>query len=160
EPLVGVQSTGRGPRPTQGGHAWWLIYALAALSASLWIGHPALASFGGALPTCITLFGLFLVTERTTIRFEVGRQTWHVGMAEFPVALGLFVVEPRALLLCRIASGLILYGISRRYSLQKTVFNLVLISLEVAIASMIFLTLGEPVIGNPAKWSAIAEPVN
>src|SRR5215470_3280467 len=159
EPFVGVQSTSRRPRPPRG-RAWWLIYALAASSASLWIGHPALSSFGGALPTCITLFGLFLITERTTIRFEFGRQTVHVGMAEFPVALGLFVVEPRALLLCRVASGLVVYGMSRRYSPQKKVFNLVLISFEVAIASTIFLALGQPVIGNPVNWHAVAEPGN
>jgi diguanylate cyclase (GGDEF)-like protein len=106
----------------------------------------------------IALIGLFLVTERTTIRIEFGRQTWYVGMAEFPLALGLFAVDPRTLVICRFASALVVYALSRRISFQKKVFNLVLITLETAIACLVFQLLSSaPAAGN---WPDIADPVN
>jgi diguanylate cyclase (GGDEF)-like protein len=94
------------------------------------------------------------MTERTKIRVEVRRQTLHVGMAEFPLAVSLFVVEPRAILLCRLASAAVVFGVSHKYSPQKKAFNLALISLEVAIACMIFSAFGRPVATDPVNWLA------
>ncbi|HSV67850.1 MAG TPA: EAL domain-containing protein [Mycobacteriales bacterium] len=120
----------------------------------MWAFYPPLATLGGPVLACAALVGLFALAELVPVRVEIRQQTWLVSMAEIPMVLGLFLVQPRSLLVCRLAAAVIVYGYKRSFVLLKRVFNLALFSLEVAIACAVFRAVGAPEPKDPWNWLA------
>ncbi len=96
----------------------------------------------------------FTLSESLVIHLPVQRDSHTVSMSEIPLVLGLAMASPLAVILGRIAAGVLVLG-ARRQPAIKLLFNLVLFTLETTIALVVFhqvLGAGDPV--SPLGWVA------
>ena len=135
--------------------AWWLVVALVTVTTLAWTTYPSLAGWHGKLFIWCALVALFGIFEATQVRVEIRRQTWIFGVGEVPLVLGLFLVQPGALLLARLAAAAPRYVMQRRSSVEKKAFNLALFSLEVAVACVVFNAFADNRdLAQPINWVA------
>ncbi|CAA9357040.1 MAG: diguanylate cyclase/phosphodiesterase (GGDEF & EAL domains) with PAS/PAC sensor(s) [uncultured Frankineae bacterium] len=114
-----------------------------------WFPAPAPDTF----LTWACLLVAFVVAESTQLHVELRRQTVSLSLSELPLVLGLFLVDPLALLLVRLG-GSLLVAAWRRPRLFKTAFNTVLFTLEVALAVSLFSLVRGASDGGPQAWAA------
>ena len=76
----------------------------------------------GSLPLGVAFLGLFAFADATLLRFEIRRQSFSLTLAEVPLLLGLFYLPPLTLLLVRVLSVVLLYGV-KRAGVIKLSFN-------------------------------------
>ncbi len=101
------------------------------------------------------LTAAFAATEVVQLHIEVNRQAWLLSLSEVPFVLGLFVLPPHLLLICRLV-GLLIVDV-RRTSLPKVAFNAVTVTVEVATVYLVFATFAgsrPPEPTDPAAWGA------
>jgi len=120
---------------------WWRV----ASSLPLW---------GGRWTWALALTVSFAVTESAQLHVEFRRQTLSLSLSEIPLVLGLFLVGPLPLLLCRLV-GTLLIARRRRTALFKVCFNVLVFTGDVAMVVLLFHALAgrHPSIG-PQVWLA------
>ena len=138
------------------------LLALAALAAWL-VAVPAVADLERPGPlggpdvgspwTWLCLAVAFGVAESTQLHVELRRQTVSLSLSELPLVLGLFLVDPVALVLVRL-SGSLLVAAWRRSRAFKTAFNTILFCLEVALAVVLFDGVRDGALAGPQAWFA------
>ncbi len=144
---------------TKGGNSpsrrrvWLFIASLAVVSAALWLAAPPLTGFGGGLIPWAAIAVVFGLVEVSKLQFEVRRQAWYFALADIPIILALFLLEPRAGLLARLLPAVVVVGL-RRTALAKKLFNITLFSLDQAVAYLAFARLGTHDPANPRDWLA------
>jgi diguanylate cyclase (GGDEF)-like protein len=109
-----------------------LTALVAGAGAVLWLGLlPIETAAGSAFWLAVAvLTAAFVVTESTQIHVELNRQTVSLSLSELPLVVGLFLVDPVALLLARL-TGALLVAVGRRTAPYKAGFNTALFTLEV-----------------------------
>jgi hypothetical protein len=113
---------------------------------------PAAAPFG--MPLVVMLLA-FAAVEAFVVHVRLGRNANSFSLSEFPLVIGLCVLDPVALVLARlVGSGAVLLSV-RRQSAQKLAFNLALFALETVVALLVWNALGggtDPL--GPRGWLA------
>jgi diguanylate cyclase (GGDEF)-like protein len=133
---------------------WLLIVAqfgvVAAVAARHWDGH-----FDQVFDRPLLVAGvfvLFAIAQSTELRFEVGRQGVSTFIADIPLVIGLFYVHPVALLAARLLAS-VLWGVSRRLTFTKSVFNVAMMTAEAGVAVAIFYAMpAGNGITDPNSW--------
>jgi diguanylate cyclase (GGDEF)-like protein len=132
---------------------WLLIAILVVANVLVWSSVPSLHGFGHNWMAIAIIATLFVLTEIPTLHVEVGRQTWYFALAEVPIVLSLFLLDPMAGLLARTIASVLVFG-ARRTSLEKRAFNIALFSFDVAIGYLVFDGLGAHDVASPRDWLA------
>ena len=136
---------------------------VALLSAGLGAAALAVVVAGGGpsfpvvtLPAAPLLLAAgFALAERFVVHLPLGRQTHASSLAEVPLVVGLYAVDPLTLVVARLvgcASALL----SLRVAPVKVAFNLCQWALETAIAASLWWAIasrGEPL--GPAGWLGV-----
>ncbi|MBI1758986.1 MAG: GGDEF domain-containing protein [Actinobacteria bacterium] len=133
---------------------WWLTAAIAAPSIAAWTLHPLLRVSGGSLTASAAIVALYVVVDLVPVRLEIRRQTWLFSLAETPMVVGLFLLQPASLLGARLLAMLVVFTIRRTFALHKQALNVAVVQLEVGIACLVFVTLGDRVPTDPLNWLA------
>ncbi len=144
-------------------HAAWrrllpLTCATLLLSVGLWLlvphGRALHALSGGQLVLAWALLAAgFLSSELTQAHIEVRRQTLSVSLSEAPLVLGLFLLDPFALLALRLLAAVVA-ALWRRTAVYKSAFNLALFSAEIALATAVFTLVRDEATRGPQAWTA------
>jgi len=133
-----------------------LAALLAVTTGLVWIGTDLNSADPGPSPawTPLALFAAFLVAEATHLHIEFRRQNNSISLSEIPLVLGLFLVQPLALVIVRFAA-VVVVSIRQRRAPVKAAFNLALFSAEVAVASTVFHSVGVYDGADPRSWLAV-----
>jgi signal transduction histidine kinase len=98
----------------------------------------------------------FVAGESMIIHIPVQRDSHTISMSEVPLVLGMAMATPLALVLGRLAAGLVVL-VGRRQPLLKLTFNLALFILETTVALAIYRAiLGAETPASPLGWLAAA----
>ncbi len=103
----------------------------------------------------LLLIVAFAATEVVQLQLEVNRQALLLSLSEIPFVLGLFVLPPHLLLLCRLV-GLLVVDLPRT-SPAKVAFNAVTVTTEVAAVYLVFASVAggrPPEPTDPSAWGA------
>ncbi len=96
----------------------------------------------------------FGLAEVFVVHMRLGRNAYAFSLSEIPLVVGLFFVRPDLLILARLASALVVFGV-RRTPVRKAAFNLSLFALEVAVAVIVWRSiLGDADPLGPRGWVA------
>ncbi|MEX2291841.1 MAG: GGDEF domain-containing protein [Mycobacteriales bacterium] len=119
-----------------------MISALLLLSAVLlptvWAGESASTAL--QLPWWL-LAMLFAVFHLNVLYVERGREAQTLSLTEIPMLLGLFFADARSLLLANLLSGIVAFGLVRRQTPARLLFNLALLVADVCVAWTVFTAL-------------------
>jgi diguanylate cyclase (GGDEF)-like protein len=102
-------------------------------------------------PAVVTVLTLVLAASAVTVQFR--RQAQTLSLTELPLALGLFVLSPGALVLS-MAVGNAIDGVRRRLPFYKVAFNAALVVFQVPIAVVVFRVLLHGAPTGPQGWFA------
>ncbi|GHJ46185.1 bifunctional diguanylate cyclase/phosphodiesterase [Catellatospora sp. TT07R-123] len=103
-------------------------------------------------------FALWVGAETTVLQFEVRRHGFFLTLAEIPFLLGLFYLPPVPLLLTRIAVQCIVQW-RRKVAPVKAAFNVAVMSLGTAAASLLVLIGGPIDLEDPRSWLVLVVAV-
>jgi diguanylate cyclase (GGDEF)-like protein len=84
---------------------------------------------------------MFAATVVLRVHLQFRREVHSVTMAEIPLVLGLYLVDPVGLLLARLVGGGAAIVLHARQTGRKLLFNLGLFLLEACVASLLFVRL-------------------
>ena len=96
----------------------------------------------------------FLVAEATYVHVEFRKQTNVISLSEIPLVIGLFLVNPMALIAVRLIAVLVV-SLRQRRGWVKNLFNLALFAAEVVVAAAIVTKLGSTDVADPRAWLAV-----
>ncbi len=97
------------------------------------------------------LAALFALTELVVLRVPLRREVQAVSLTEIVTVPALLLAGPGALLLGRVVGVLAVQLLHRRTPPHKAAFNTALAAAEAAVAIHVFLLLGGPAAGRPAR---------
>ena len=128
-----------------------LLLALsAALLPSVWSDQPASADL--RVPWWV-LTALFAILHLDVLYVERGREASTLALTEIPLLLGLFFADAQSLLLASLLSGLLVFGVVRRQTPGRLLFNLALSVADVCVAWTVFTALhAGPVTETATAW--------
>lgn len=130
-----------------------LFVGIMAVASAL-LSLTTLHGWGTLRPSLVLLFAaLFAVAGVAKIKLEFRKQTWALSLADIPLVIGLFLLQPAAVLVARLI-GWILHLAWWKTSPVKAAFNLVLASLEVGVVANVFWAIGGAAAGEPRNWLA------
>lgn len=154
-----IASAPPAPSPAASGHFGRRVApvttVVALVAAALW-GRVAstLPLWGGRWTWALALAVSFAVTESAQLHVKFRRQTLSLSLSEIPLVLGLFLVGPLPLLLCRLM-GTLLIARWRRTALFKVCFNVLVFTGDVAMVVLLFHALaGRNPSNGPQVWVA------
>ena len=129
------------------------VVALVTAALWWWVAD-TLPLWGGRWTWALALVVSFAVTESAQLHVEFRRQALSLSLSEIPLVLGLFLVGPLPLLLCRLA-GTLLIARRRRAALFKVCFNVLVVAGDIALVVLLFHALAgfHPSTG-PQVWAA------
>jgi len=129
------------------------VVALVTAALWWWVAD-TLPLWGGRWTWALALVVGFAVTESAQLHVEFRRQTLSLSLSEIPLVLGLFLVGPLPLLLCRLA-GTLLVARRRRTALYKVCFNVPVVAGDIALVVLLFHALaGRHPSTGPQLWLA------
>ena len=101
--------------------------------------------------TCTATIGFlavgFALSDNFAVHVEFGDNAHSFNLNELLFVLGLFLCDPRLLVLARVLAAVVVLGLLQRQTLVKLIFNICLAALEsVAVVSM-FVAF-QPLTGN------------
>ena len=129
------------------------VVALVTAALWWWVAD-TLPLWGGRWTWALGLVVGFAVTESAQLHVEFRRQTLSLSLSEIPLVLGLFLVGPLPLLLCRLA-GTLLVARRRRTALYKVCFNVPVVAGDIALVVLLFHALaGRHPSTGPQVWLA------
>jgi diguanylate cyclase (GGDEF)-like protein len=134
-----------------------LAVALAGAGAALaWLAQGAAPPpLEPELPLLV-LVAMFALAEIAVVHLPLGRETHSVSVAEVPLVLGLAMADPVALVVARVAGGLLVQLTLRRRSALKLATNTGSWTLHAGTAAFVYVVaLGAPVATSPAGWAAL-----
>lgn len=137
---------------------WALNATLAVACVLAWLiaGHDHVLSDGRSLPWWVFV-GAFLATDRARFRIEYREQGYELDLFELALVPGLVLCAPGWLILARLLSAIVNYGLLRRPVPIKLAYNLACSCLRVAVAILVYQALLQhphsP--GSAVAWLAI-----
>jgi diguanylate cyclase (GGDEF)-like protein len=118
---------------------WHLNVLLAAVAAGLFFALRPLGDVDAPLEIPFwALVGLFFVTDACMVHLHFRRDAHSFTLAEIPLVLGLFFIEPEMLFAARLLGAVPALLLVRRQTPVKLVFNLALFLVDVSLAVLIF----------------------
>jgi len=117
-----------------------LIAAAALLGYVLALPLQVERSFSRLLLAAVLALG-FAVAESLVLHVEIGDHAHSASLAELPLVLGLFWLDPLTVLAARLLAGAVVLVVVRRQSAVKVLFNLSVFALEVVAALLVFRVL-------------------
>lgn len=139
------------PTPARGAPSRWLVLlGVGALAVSAALTEAALVSYSLSVEVLpfVVLAAAFVMAELLIFHIEVRKQTFSMSLSEFPLILGILWLGA----LPTVAARLVGYSIAaavRRYPVQKSVFNLCVITLETMVLVTVVALLGT---GRTVDW--------
>jgi len=121
---------------------WHLNFILAAAAAGLFFAVRPLAPIDAPLE--IPFFGfvlLFFLTDACMVHLHFRRDAHSFTLAEIPLILGLFFIDPAGLIAARLLGALPALFLVRRQTPIKIFFNLGLFLVDASLAILIFRSL-------------------
>lgn len=118
----------------------------------------------GSWPLAGLFFLLLMVADLTPLNLEVRRQTFTQNLVEIPLLLGLVYLPPLTLITIRVAATAIC-AFYRRSQPVKAAFNIALVGLSTASATLILTVFGpaggltKADIAQPKTWLLLAAAV-
>jgi diguanylate cyclase (GGDEF)-like protein len=123
---------------------WHLNVALAGLAAALFYAVRPLDAIEAPIAIPFWAFvAMFFVTDAAMVHLHFRRDAHSFTLAEIPLVLGLFFVDPASLLLARLLGATPALLLVRRNAPVKLVFNLGLFLVDAALAVLIFRGLAQ-----------------
>jgi diguanylate cyclase (GGDEF)-like protein len=98
----------------------------------------------------------FAVGEAVVMHVELGKNAHSVSLAELTLTVGLFFLTPYQLIAARLLGGGLVLILVRRQRPLKLAFNLALWTCDVAIAAMVFHSLGGDLDASPVQMAVSA----
>ncbi|HLL69513.1 MAG TPA: GGDEF domain-containing protein [Micromonosporaceae bacterium] len=160
------------PEPRNRRRSWWIRPngRVSALSIALGLATVG-AQFAIALmhepavprvtllpmvAVAIALGIAFTATEGFVIYVRVRRGGHAIGLSEIPMVLGLLLLDPSALFICRMVGAVVGLIVVRRQRGTKLAFNLALTGAQATTAAAIFFMIGGAPGGHfgPRQWIA------
>jgi diguanylate cyclase (GGDEF)-like protein len=142
------------------------LLVAAALAGGLWINLAVLGfadhGIGAFAAPFLIATVAFAVTEAVVMHVELGKNAHSVSLAELTLTVSLFFLPMPQLPLARLLGGGVVLVLVRKQRPLKLAFNLSLWVLDVAVASLVFQTLGGSLNGGtprmvvPALAAALA----
>src|SRR5688572_1586079 len=118
---------------------WHLSAILAAAAAALFFAiRPLEAVDAPVRIPFLALVALFFLTDACMVHLHFRRDAHSFTLAEIPLVLGLFFIDPAALFAARLLGATPALLLVRRQSPVKLVFNLALFLVDVSLAVLIF----------------------
>ena len=135
----------------------WSLAAFATLVAiAVWaVATPA--SLPVKAPSLFLLFAIFLafwVTERTQLHLEFGRHALSISAPELALVVGLVEIGGVWTAVARLAAVLLVL-VPQAIGAPKTVFNLALGAIEVALAALVLSVLPPIDLVEPSAWGSL-----
>ncbi|MDH3249666.1 MAG: ATP-binding protein [Acidimicrobiia bacterium] len=93
------------------------------------------------------MVGLVVAAESSVVHFRFRRDSYTFSLSEIPLVLGLYFMEPVTFVAAHAVGNLIAFGVLRRNTPIKLVFNVAQFALQAAISILIFrsvIQLGDP----------------
>jgi diguanylate cyclase (GGDEF)-like protein len=103
--------------------------------------------------TAAVVAALYLLAEVSMFHVEVRGQAFSVTLSDLPLVLGIFLLTPEWLLLVALVP-VILVGLLRRTDVSKALFNVGLLTLEVAVATLLLDALAPTRTPDVWSWAA------
>ncbi len=91
----------------------------------------------------------FAVGEAVVVHVELGKNAHTVSLAELTLTISMFFLPPLQLPLARVLGGAVVLIAVRRQRPLKLAFNVALWTVDVAVASLVFRSLGGALHGSP-----------
>jgi hypothetical protein len=123
---------------------WHLNVILAAAAAGLFFAVRPLAPVDAPLE--IPFFGfvlLFFLTDACMVHLHFRRDAHSFTLAEIPLVLGLFFIDPAGLIAARLLGAVPALFLVRRQTPTKLFFNLGLFLVDASLAILIFRSLAQ-----------------
>jgi diguanylate cyclase (GGDEF)-like protein len=125
---------------------WALSAALVAVAAVLYFGYVIRLPAPGLqvqVPWW-ALAGLFIVSEIAVVHIQFRRDSTSFSLNELPLVAGLYFTNPAGMVAAQAVGAAIALALHRRQPPLKLVFNVAKLSLEAAVAQLVF----HAVVGN------------
>jgi diguanylate cyclase (GGDEF)-like protein len=134
--MAGLRRAGTTNRP---GRIWVLIVLVGLAAASITFAVADLAPIEApiSLPWPL-LVPLVFLGEAAIVSLRFRRDAHAFSMSEVPLVVGLFFVSPVALIAAQLIGNALALGVKRRQSAKKLAFNLSLLTLQSALAVIVF----------------------
>ncbi|MDQ1395250.1 MAG: hypothetical protein QOG64_509 [Acidimicrobiaceae bacterium] len=137
---------------------WLLNAAMAGAGLALYVfalRHDAALPAPFHLPW-IGVAAAFCATEIWVVHLHIRRDAHSFSLSEVPLILGLFFVNPAALVLAHLLGAVIALVAHRRQSVQKVLFNLANFGTATSLAIIVFRALAGSSFGSigPRQWLA------
>jgi diguanylate cyclase (GGDEF)-like protein len=98
----------------------------------------------------------FCLAEFLSVNVEARDEAHTVNFVELVYVAGLLLATPQGLILARVLSGVLVFGLVRRQAAHKLVTNVALFAGEAAVATAVFtLVLNERSPMDPQGWAAV-----
>src|SRR6266568_1965999 len=145
------------PRISGAGRVWILNCSLAAFGVLLYllvIRHLPAPQAPFKIQW-VTIAGMYALSEVFVVHLQFRRNAFSFSLSEIPLVLGLFFLRPSALVIAQFVGAAAALTLYRRQSPLKLVFNVLNFSLEAALATVVFDTLGGVAASTqPRAWAA------
>ena len=112
-----------------------------------------LAPGTSGLPALILVSLAFAVGEAVVMHVELGKNAHSVSLAELTLTVGLFFLAPYQLAAARLVGGGVVLIAVRRQRPLKLFFNLALWTCDVAVAALVFHSLGGALDASPPRMA-------
>ncbi len=130
---------------------------VAAVTLTALVGGPPRVYFGGASTAvvAIVLAACFAASEAVPVHLELRRETVSFSLSLVPLVVGLYALNPWALVAARVAGSAVTLVCHRRQRPVKLAVNLSGFWLETAVAAALFHVLGPGHGVAPSTWPAV-----
>jgi diguanylate cyclase (GGDEF)-like protein len=150
-----------GARQSRGDRHGRYVFALsAALAVIAVFGYVAVVRDASPSPapfeiSWVVLAVAFALSDQFAIHIEGGDDAHSFNLNELPFVLGLFLCDPRSLVLARVIAAVFVLAFVQRQTLVKLVFNVCLAGLESVVVVATFFAL-RPYVGDGAGAWGVA----